>query len=178
LADNEIKKDENIEQEQPETELVTEEAPAEEQPKTELELLKEQYEQLNDRLLRTFAEYDNFRKRAAKEKESIYPDATANAVEKFLPIYDNFERALACECSDPEFKKGIEMIFASFKQVLQKFNVEEIGAVGETFNPALHNAVMHVKDDSKLENEIVEVFQKGYKIGDRVLRYSMVKVAN
>jgi len=177
LADNEIIKDENTQQ-QPETELVTEEAPAEEAPKTELELLKEQYDQLNDKLLRTFAEYDNFRKRAAKEKESIYPEATASAVEKFLPIYDNFERALACECADAEFKKGIEMIFTSFKQVLQKFNVEEIGTVGETFDPTLHNAVMHIEDESKLQSEVVEVFQKGYKIGDRVLRYSMVKVAN
>ena len=130
------------------------------------------------KLLRTLAEYDNYRKRSIKEKDAIYPQAKADTVEKFLPIIDNFERAMQTECSDEAFKKGIEMIFQSFIKTMTDLSVEEIGKEGETFNPDLHNAVMHVEDENYGENVVAQVLQKGYKIGDRVVRYAMVKVAN
>lgn len=140
--------------------------------------LQEQLDQLNDRLLRTLAEYDNYRKRSIKEKDAIYPQAKADTVEKFLPIIDNFERAMQTECSDEAFKKGIDMIFQSFIKTMHELSVEEIGKEGEPFNPDLHNAVMHVEDENYGENVVAQVLQKGYKIGDRVVRYAMVKVAN
>lgn len=146
--------------------------------KTEAELMGEKLAELNDRLLRTMAEYDNFRKRSQREKESIYPQATANAVTQFVPIIDTFERALSAPCSDAEFKKGVEMILQHFKDALSKLGVEEFGAAGEAFNPELHNAVVHVDDEAFEANVIAEVFQKGYKLGDRVVRHAMVKVAN
>lgn len=145
---------------------------------SETEKLQEQIDSLNDKLLRTLAEYDNYRKRTMKEKDSIYPQAKADTVEKFLPIIDNFERAVQCECTDSEFKKGIEMIFNSFLQAMKELSVEEIGTEGEPFNPDVHNAVMHVEDEAYGENVVAQVLQKGYKIGDRVVRYAMVKVAN
>ena len=146
--------------------------------KTEPQLLQEKVDELNDRLLRTMAEYDNFRKRSQKEKEAIYPQATAAAVAQFVPILDTFDRALSAPCADEEFKKGVEMILQNFKDVLAKMGVEEFGAPGEQFDPECHNAVMHIEDESFAENSIVEVFQKGYRIGDRVVRHAMVKVAN
>jgi molecular chaperone GrpE len=180
--------DEVQEQTQPEekTPEASEETGEEKQPeaerkepeKTEAELLEEQVSQLGDKLLRTMAEYDNFRKRSQKEKEAIYPQATANAVAQFVPIIDTFERALAVECADAEFKKGVEMILQNFKDVLEKLGVEAFGAAGEQFNPDLHNAVMHIDDESLETNIITDVFQKGYKIGDRIIRHAMVKVAN
>lgn len=149
-----------------------------EQEPTEEEKLQKQIDELNDKLLRTLAEYDNYRKRSIKEKDAIYPQAKADTVEKFLPIIDNFERAMQTECSDEAFKKGIEMIFQSFIKTMTDLSVEEIGKEGETFNPDLHNAVMHVEDENYGENVVAQVLQKGYKIGDRVVRYAMVKVAN
>lgn len=149
-----------------------------EQEPTAEEKLQKQIDKLNDKLLRTLAEYDNYRKRSIKEKDAIYPQAKADTVEKFLPIIDNFERAMQTECSDEAFKKGIEMIFQSFIKTMTDLSVEEIGKEGETFNPDLHNAVMHVEDENYGENVVAQVLQKGYKIGDRVVRYAMVKVAN
>lgn len=142
------------------------------------EKLQKECDQLNDKLLRTLAEYDNYRKRSIKEKDAIYPQAKADTVEKFLPIIDNFERAMQSECSDEAFKKGIEMIFQSFLKTMSDLSVETIGEEGEAFNPDLHNAVMHVEDASLGENVIAQVLQKGYRIGDRVIRYAMVAVAN
>lgn len=155
----------------------TQEAQKEQEPTAE-EKLQKQIDELNDKLLRTLAEYDNYRKRSIKEKDAIYPQAKADTVEKFLPIIDNFERAMQTECSDEAFKKGIEMIFQSFIKTMTDLSVEEIGKEGETFNPDLHNAVMHVEDENYGENVVAQVLQKGYKIGDRVVRYAMVKVAN
>lgn len=133
---------------------------------------------LNDKYLRLVAEYDNYRKRTAKEKESIYPEAKVSVVGAFLPVMDNLERALAAsKCEDPLYE-GVKMIMKQFEEALKNVGVEEIKAVGEKFDPNLHNAVMHVDDEAFGENEICEEFQKGYKIGDRVVRYSMVKVAN
>lgn len=140
--------------------------------------LKKELDELNDKLLRTLAEYDNYRKRSIKEKDAIYPQAKADTVEKFLPIIDNFERAMQTECSDEPFKKGIEMIFQSFMKTMTDLSVEQIGKEGEAFNPDLHNAVMHIEDENLGENVVAQVLQKGYRIGDRVVRYAMVAVAN
>lgn len=150
-----------------------------EQPeKTQEELLQEKVDSVNDKLLRTIAEYDNFRKRSQREKDAIYPQATAKAVEKFLPIIDTIERALSVECSDEEFKKGIEMILQNFKDVLESLGVEEFGEAGEQFDPEKHNAVMHVEDEEHEANSIVAVFQKGYCLNDKIIRHAMVQVAN
>ncbi len=166
----------------PEQEEILEESPVEETVETEapseLDTLKEEYAALNEKYMRMLAEYDNFRKRSQKEKDAIYPRATADTVEKFLPIIDNFERAMSAPCADETFKKGMDMIFQSFMSTLSGLNVEIIGKAGETFDPNLHNAVMHIEDDNYGDNEIVMVLQKGYRIGDRVVRYAMVQVAN
>lgn len=164
---------------QPEAQDSAAEQPAEQaSEKTEAALLKEQLEAANDRLLRTTAEYDNFRKRSQREKEAIYPQATAATVAQFVPILDTFDRALSAPCTDQEFKKGVEMILTNFKEVLGKLGVEEFGAVGDLFDPEQHNAVMHIEDDSVETSVIVDVFQKGYRMGERIVRHAMVKVAN
>lgn len=131
-----------------------------------------------ERHLRTLAEYDNYRKRSAKERESIYTDVRADTITQFLPVYDNLARALAQSTEDEAYRKGVEMIMTQLEQVLEKFGVAAIPAVGEVFDPNLHNAVMHIEDDSQGEGVIVEEFQKGFRLGDKVIRFSMVKVAN
>lgn len=140
--------------------------------------LQKKYDELNERYLRMLAEYDNFRKRTQREKDAVYPAAVAGTVEKFLPVVDSFERALACECADAEFKKGVDLIFTALQKSLGDLSVEAIGAVGEPFDANLHNAVMHVEDENAGKSVVVDVLQKGYRIGDRVLRYAMVSVAN
>ena len=145
--------------------------------KAELKELKEENEGLKDKLLRTVAEYDNFRKRTAKEKENIYNEACAVVLKEMLPVLDNLERAVVVDGSVEDLKKGIEMTINQFLGALNKLGVEEIAADGE-FDPNFHNAVMHVQDENLQANQVAEVFQKGYKKGDKVLRYSMVKVAN
>ena len=140
--------------------------------------LKDELAQTTDKYLRICAEYDNFRKRTQKEKENLYGDIRASVIASFLPVYDNLVRALAAETQDEAYRKGVEMIMNQFNSTLEKLGVSEIKAVGEKFDPTLHNAVMHVEDGTKAENEIVEEFQKGFKIGDKVIRFSMVKVAN
>ena len=132
----------------------------------------------NDRYLRICAEYDNFRRRSQKEKDSLYGDIKADTVQKFLPVYDNLERALKQSTEDEAYRKGVELIMSQFEQTLEKLGVTPIESLGQTFNPELHNAVMHVDDEEKGENEIVEVFQQGFMLGDRVVRFAMVKVAN
>ena len=132
----------------------------------------------SDKYLRLMAEFDNYKKRSAKERENIYTDVRVDTVSKFLPVYDNLERALKAETSDEAYKKGVEMTFNQLLDVFKKLGVEEIESVGKTFDPNLHNAVMHVEDEEKGENEIVEEFQKGFKVNDKVIRFSMVKVAN
>ena len=140
--------------------------------------LEKEKANLNDRFLRICAEYDNFRKRSQKEKDALYGDIKANTVTQFLPVYDNLERALKQNTEDEAYKKGVEMIMTQFCSTLEKLGVKEIECLGEKFDPAMHNAVMHVDDEEKGENEIVEVFQKGFKLGDKVIRFAMVKVAN
>ena len=131
-----------------------------------------------EKFLRLAAEYDNFRKRTAKEKEGIWGDATAAAVTALLPVFDNLERALKQETADAAYKKGVEMTMTGLRDALAKLGVEEIPAQGETFDPNLHNAVMHVEDENAEENTIVEVFQQGFTCGGKVVRFAMVKVAN
>lgn len=156
-----------------------EEPAAEETAETnELEEAQKKVEELNDRLLRTMAEYDNYRKRTQKEKETIYPDAISYAVQNILPVIDNFEIALKSECTDENFKKGMEMIFNQMTECLKNLNVTEINPVDQPFDPEQHNAVMHVDDDTVEGNSIVEVLRKGYKLGEKVIRPAMVKVAN
>ena len=127
----------------------------------------------------TIAEYDNYRKRSTKQKHAAYGDAKADCIKELLPMMDNFERAIATEATDVEgFKKGVEMIFKNFTDVLSKLGVEAFGEKGEKFDPNIHNGVMHVEDEELPENSVAEVFSKGYKLGDRILRPAMVKVAN
>ena len=132
----------------------------------------------SERYLRLMAEFDNYKKRSAKERENIYTDVRVDTVTKFLPVFDNLERALKTETADEAFKRGVEMTFNQLADVFKKLGVEEIESVGKPFDPTMHNAVMHVEDEQYGESEIVEEFQKGFKIGDKVIRFSMVKVAN
>ncbi len=144
-----------------------------------LEKAEEQIAEANDKYARLYAEYENYRKRTAKEREGIYTDAYVDCVSEILPILDNFERALQFKDADPEnLAKGLEMIEKGFAEALAKMGVSEIEALGKPFDPERHNAVMHVEDEAFGENEVVEVFMKGYIKGDKVLRHSMVKVAN
>lgn len=140
--------------------------------------LRRQLDDCSDKLMRTLAEYDNYRKRSQREKTEVYPDAVAATVTKLLPVLDNFERALGTECADADFKKGVEMIFANLSETLKAMGVQEIEAAGQQFDPNLHNAVMHIEDEAIGENVVAQVMQKGYQLGDRILRHAMVQVAN
>lgn len=131
-----------------------------------------------DKYLRLLAEYDNFRKRSVKERLDASADATAKAALEVISVIDNFERAMAAECSDESYKKGVEMIYGQFTEVIKKLGVEEIEALGKEFDPNLHNAVSQVEDESFGENTVSQVYQKGYKLGDKVIRCAMVVVAN
>lgn len=124
------------------------------------------------------AEYDNFRRRSAKEKTDAYSSAKADAALAFLPVFDNLQRALTAPCTDAAYAKGVEMTMTQLRQVLEKLGITEIDALNQPFDPNLHNAVMHVDDDSVGESTVVEVFQSGFKMGDKVIRFAMVKVAN
>lgn len=134
-------------------------------------------EELNERYVRMLAEYDNFRKRSAKEREGIYSDAYMDALTGILPVLDNLERAEGCDEAEA-LKKGLELTLKSFRDTLEQMGVKEIEAEGKPFDPNLHNAVMHIEDEAYGENEIVEVLMKGYQRDDKIIRYSMVKVAN
>lgn len=131
-----------------------------------------------DKYLRLLAEYDNFRKRSVQEKFNASADATAKAAVEVISVIDNFERAVAAECSDENYKKGVEMIYGQFIEVIKKLGVEEIEAEGKPFDPNLHNAVTQVEDENLGENTVSQVYQKGYKLGDKVIRHAMVVVAN
>ena len=144
----------------------------------ELEALKNELAEKESKYLRLAAEYDNFRKRSQKEKESAYADAKTDAVSAFLPVYDNLERALKQETCDEAYAKGVEMTMTGLKEIMTRLGIEEIPALGQPFDPSLHNAVMHVEDESAEENTVVEVFQAGFRLGEKVIRFAMVKVAN
>ena len=169
-----------------------EETPVEETvetPETEQEEIKaeetcevnpweEKYNTEHDSYLRLAAEYDNFRKRTIKEKEASYGNGKADAVAKMLPVYDNLERALQQQTQDEAFKKGVEMTMTELVKIFTSLGVEIFGQVGESFDPNIHNAVMHTEDENLEENTISMVFQKGFKIGEKVVRFAMVQVAN
>lgn len=169
-----IESTENLEQEVEETTAEPQqEAQAEAAPQVD-----EKLAQAEEKYLRLAAEYDNYRKRTAKEKESAWTNAKAQTVAAFLPVYDNLERALKQQTTDEAYAKGVEMTMKGLQDALSSLGVELIPALGETFDPNRHNAVMHVEDDAAEENTVVEVFQQGFTCGDKVIRFAMVKVAN
>lgn len=147
---------------------------------TEVEQLQKKCDESFDKMQKVAADFENYKRRVAKEKQTTYADALVEAVETFLPLMDNFERALKTpsECENDPFRKGVEMLFNQFEEAIFKLGVKKIKSVGETFDPKLHNAVMHVEDDSFSDGEIIEELQKGYILGEKVIRHSMVKVAN
>ena len=190
----------------PEEELMTEAAPAEavEAPKTAetaeaseepaaegkkgkkkksreaeaLEACEAEKKKLEDRYLRLMAEYDNYRRRTQKERENIYPDAVADTLKELLPVLDNLQRALDTPCADENYITGIQMIRTGLEEFLKKMGVETFGKAGEPFDPNLHNAVMHIEDENLEKNVVAQVFQSGYRRGDRILRHAMVQQAN
>ena len=139
---------------------------------------QQELDELKDRYKRVLAEFENYKKRSGKERETLYNSILADIVEVFLPIVDNLENALKTETQDVEYKKGVELVLKQFKDILKSKGVEEIAAVGETFDPSLHEAVSSIQDADKNAQEIVEEYRKGYKIGSKVIRHSMVVVAN
>ena len=184
IENEEVKEEETKQEEEQET---AEESSEDTDKKDELDMLRKnkeeikkltnQVETLKDRLLRLTAEYENYRKRTAKEKEGIYTDACTDVLKEVLPTLDNLERAYAADGSVEDLKKGIEMTMKGLQASFEKLGVEEI-PVDEGFDPNLHQAVMHVEDENFDKNQIAEVFMKGYKRGDKVIRYTVVKVAN
>ena len=139
---------------------------------------KEDYDELDDRYKRILAEFENFKKRSAKEREGLYNSILSDVIEVILPVVDNLENAAKVETKDESYKQGVELVLKQFKDVLSSKGIEEIKTIGETFDPSLHEAVSSVQDDTKGEKEIVQEYRKGYKIGNRVIRHSMVVVAN
>ncbi len=176
--DEKIQTDSKEEQEASAEEVVEEVAEQQTEEKTQEEKLKEQLDAANDKYLRLMAEYDNFRKRSAKERLELNASATANAVGEILPVVDNFERALLIETADEKYKEGVEMIFKQLAEALKKLGVEQIDPTGEVFDPNTSNAVSQVENPELGENVVATTFQKGYKIGEKVIRYAMVAVAN
>ena len=148
------------------------------QEDTEINQIKADLEETTDRLKRLMAEFDNFKKRSAKEREGLYNSLLSDIVSNFLPVVDNLEKAVGSNTEDEGYKQGVELVLKQFMDVLTSLGVKEIEGVGSTFNPEYHEAVSSVQDENLREKEIKEVFRKGYKIGDRVVRHAMVVVAN
>ena len=175
------KKDKEIQQETAEETVETPEV-SEETPETvetpEVNPWEEKYNAERDAHLRVAAEFDNFRKRTIKEKEASYGNGKADAIAKMLPIYDNLERALNQPTEDAAYKKGVEMTMNELVKIFSSLGVEIFGNVGDEFDPNIHNAIMHTEDESVAENTITMVFQKGIKMGDKIVRFAMVQVAN
>ena len=159
-------------------ELEEETTPAEEAPAAPEENYKEKYEHEHDAHLRLAAEYDNFRKRSQKEKDSAYTNGKADTLAKLLPVYDNLERAMNQPTEDAAYKKGVELTMQGLLKIFGDLGVEVYGEVGDEFDPNLHNAVMHIESEELGENTLAQVFQKGFKTGDKVIRFAMVQVAN
>ncbi len=135
-------------------------------------------QEANDKYMRLFAEFDNFRKRTAKEKSETYQDAVAKTVLELLPAVDSFERAMESPCTDDAYRSGMEKIYQQMTAILQKLGVEEIPSLNETFDPKVHNAIRQIEDENFGESTVCEVYQKGYRLGDRIIRCAMVSVAN
>ena len=166
-------------EEQPVEEQAAAEPESVSQPEpSELDTLKADMAKEHELYLRLAAEYDNFRKRSQKEKDNIYRDAQSDTVGKFLSVFDNLERAAQQPTEDEAYKKGVEMTLTGLREVMKNLGVEEFGEAGEPFDPNRHNAVMHIERDDLGESVIAQVFQKGFSIGDRVIRFAMVQVAN
>lgn len=163
----------------PETAASGEDQPAQEAESSALQAARTALAEKEDQYLRLAAEYDNYRKRTTKEKEGLYQDAKADTIREFLAVYDNLERAAASEGGeDSPHKKGLEMIFAQYKEILKKLGVTQIEALGQPFDPEKHNAVMHIDDESLGENVVSQVFQEGFELGGKVIRHAIVQVAN
>lgn len=145
---------------------------------SDLEEQRKKAEEYYDSLRRNMAEFDNFKKRITKERDNMYLSVVSEVIGAVLPIVDNFEKAIQAECKDEKYKEGIELIYKDLMSMLKKYNVEPIEDMGCTFDPMYHEAVMSVTDETKGEKEIVEVFRRGYRLGDKVVRHSLVKVAN
>ena len=169
---------EEVKEETPVEEAPVEEVPKEEPKESELEKAQKALAQEHDQYLRLAAEYDNFRKRSRKEKEALYTDVKTETTAKFLPVFDDLERALANETADEAYKKGVALIMAEFRKIMTGLGVEEFGEKGDPFDPNAHNAVMHIESDELGENVIAQVFQKGFRIGEKVIRHAVVQVAN
>ena len=174
----EVLEEEPIEEQPAEEQPVEAETPAQEPETSELDTLKADMAKEHELYLRLAAEYDNFRKRSQKEKDNIYRDAQADTIGKFLSVFDNLERAAEQHTEDEAYKKGVEMTLTGLREVMKNLGVEEFGESGEPFDPNRHNAVMHVQRDDLGESVIAQVFQKGFSVGDRVIRFAMVQVAN
>ncbi|MBP9988180.1 MAG: nucleotide exchange factor GrpE [Ruminococcus sp.] len=173
------KKKTKAEEENIEVENKQEEIKEEEKTDNKEDLLQKQLDEKNDQLLRMAAEYDNFRKRSQREKDSLYTECKASVIKELLPVSDNFDRIFANpDISYEDYKKGVEMTFKQFENVFKSLKVESFGEVGEEFDPNLHNAVMHSEDENLGENVISQVLAKGYKLGDKIIRPAMVAVAN
>ena len=172
------KKDKEVKEQQPEAEKV--EGPAVQEPEKapEVNPFEEKYNAEHDSYLRLAADYDNYRKRTAKEKEQSYSNGKADTILKLLPIYDNLERAMSQDTEDAAYKKGVEMTMTELVKIFTGLGVEVFGEAGEHFDPSLHNAVMHTEDDRVGESTITQVFQKGFKLGEKIVRFAMVQVAN
>ena len=182
--EEEVLEKETPETEQPEAEKPQEDKKAEQKAEkaasgdAEIEKLQKQLKESEEKYLRLAAEYDNYRKRTAKEKESAWTDAKVDTVKALLPVYDNLERAIKQETADAAYQKGVEMTMNQLTDELGKLGITEIPALGQPFDPNLHNAVMHVDDENLGENTIAQVFQAGFQCGEKVVRFAMVQVAN
>ncbi len=176
----EEKNEKNEKLNETQTEETTQDAPEEmSEEQKQIESLTKELAAAKEAHMRTLAEYDNFRKRTQKEKDAIFGDSKAKVLTEILSVLDNFERAAMNDSADFDgYRKGVEMTFESFTALLTKLGVEAFGKPGDTFDPEIHNAVMHCEDESLGESVITDVFSTGYKLGDRVLRHAMVKVAN
>jgi len=162
----------------PEEVLEETQTPEAQEAAPETDPWEEKYNQEHDSYLRLAADYDNFRKRSQKEKDAAYGNGKADAVEKLLPVYDNLERALNQPTEDEAYKKGIEMTMTQLVSIFAGLGVEIFGNVGDTFDPNIHNAVMHTEDPETPENTVTQVFQKGFRLGEKIVRFAMVQVAN
>ncbi len=168
-------KNENLEEEKNQNEKTEKK---EEKKKNKEMVPKEEYDELDDRYKRILAEFENFKKRSGKEREGLYNSILSDVVEVILPVLDNLENAAKVETKDEEYKKGVELVLKQFRDVLSSKGIEEIKTVGETFDPELHEAVSSIQDENLGVQEIAQEYRKGYKIGNRVIRHSMVVVAN
>lgn len=178
LSPEETAEVETVQAPQEEQSSGPEEIPGSEDLQAQVEKWKRTVAEQEDKFLRLCAEYDNFRRRSKQEKDAIYADATADTVKALLPVYDNLERALKQETADEAYKKGVEMTMTGLKKAFESLGITEIEAAGQPFDPNIHNAVMHVEDENFGENTVCEVFQAGFMLGEKVIRFAMVKVAN